>query len=192
MASFLSQFYDQAKVAPEGWCQWSRPAPTFAEWLSDKRKAQAGHEEDVSVRVLLPAGDEAITVMMMAESNAAKSLRTLRADREADKSKQVLAVQELQVALGLEAPPGRIECFDISTLQGTNTVGSMVVFAEGTPRKSDYRGYKFAVAVRKASRTISPRCEMLRRRFRRAVEPNKRIRAPRLAAAPLSGPFCPT
>ena len=94
--------------------------------------------------------------MTMAESNAAESLRTLRAVREADKSKQVLAVQELQVALGLETPPGRIECFDISTLQGTNTVGSMVVFAEGTPRKSDYRRFKIS----------RPRCAGRAGRFR--------------------------
>jgi len=92
--------------------------------------------------------------------------------RRADKSKQVLALQELQEALGLETPPGRIECYDISTLQGTNTVGSMVVFAEGTPRKSDYRRFK----VRGRGSLGEPddyaaMREVLRRRFRRAVEP---------------------
>ena len=176
LASFLSQFYDQATAAPPEVLVPIEPAgaDVIAEWLSEKRKAQAGPEEDVSVRVLLPAGDEAVTVMTMAESNAAESLRTLRAVREADKSKQVLAVQELQKALGLETPPGRIECFDISTLQGTNTVGSMVVFAEGTPRKSDYRRFKIrGRGAQGEPDDFASMREMLRRRFRRAVEPEQ-------------------
>ncbi len=176
LASFLSQFYDQATAVPPEVLVPIEPAgvDVIAEWLSDKRKAHVGSEEDVSVKVLLPAGEEAVTVMAMAESNAAESLRTLRAVREADKSKQVLAVQELQVALGLETPPGRIECFDISTLQGTNTVGSMVVFAEGTPRKSDYRRFKIrGRGAQGEPDDFASMREMLRRRFRRAVEPEQ-------------------
>ncbi len=176
LASFLSQFYDQATAVPPEVLVPIEPAgvDVIAEWLSDKRKAQAAHDEDVSVAVLMPAGDEAVTVMTLAESNAAESLRTLRAVREADKSKQVLAVQELQKALDLETPPGRIECFDISTLQGTNTVGSMVVFAEGTPRKSDYRRFKIrGRGAQGEPDDFASMREMLRRRFRRVVEPEQ-------------------
>ena len=112
--------------------------------------------------------------MTMAESNAAEiaahstcgAARLTRASRS-------WPVQELQVALGLETPPGRIECFDISTLQGTNTVGSMVVFAEGTPCKSDYRRFKFRGPVLRASRTISPRSRDAASPLPRAVEPEQ-------------------
>ena len=78
---------------------------------------------------------------------------------------------QLQEALGLSSPPGRVECFDISTLQGTSTVGSMVVFAKGAPEKGDYR--RFTVKGRGAQGEpddYAAMREVLRRRFRRAVE----------------------
>jgi excinuclease ABC subunit C len=128
--------------------------------------------EDAAVHLIQPADEEAAKAMALATSNAFEALRTLRAVREADKSKQVLALQQLQTALGLETPPGRIECYDISTLQGTNTVGSMVVFAEGTPRKSDYRRFKIRGRGSQGEPDdFASMREMLRRRFRRAVEP---------------------
>ena len=69
------------------------------------------------------------------------------------------------------SPPSRIECFDISTLQGTNTVASMVVFAKGAPVKSDYR--RFNIKGRGSQGEpddYASMREVLRRRFRRAVE----------------------
>lgn len=75
-------------------------------------------------------------------------------------------------ACGLETPPGRIECYDISTLQGTNTVGSMVVFAEGTPRESDYRRFKIRGRGSQGEPDdFASMREVLRRRFAAAVEP---------------------
>jgi excinuclease ABC subunit C len=78
-------------------------------------------------------------------------------------------VAELQEHLGLESPPNRIECYDISTTQGTATTGAMVVFVKGVPRKSDYRRFKIRTVV--GTDDYASMREMLRRRFRRAAEP---------------------
>ena len=173
LATFLSQFYDQATALPPEIVLPMEPADgdVIAQWLSEKRRAHVDGDDPV-VRLARPADEESHKALALAESNAFEALRTLRAVREADKSKQVLALQELQSALGLETPPGRIECYDISTLQGTNTVGSMVVFAEGTPRKSDYRRFKIRGRGGQGEPDdFASMRELLRRRFRRAVEP---------------------
>ncbi len=175
LAAFLSQFYDQVTLIPPEIVLPIEPADgeVIAQWLTEKRRVHIdGDDADPAVRLTQPADEETTKAMALAESNAFEALRTLRAVREADKSKQVLALQELQNALGLETPPGRIECYDISTLQGTNTVGSMVVFAEGTPRKSDYRRFKIRGRGSQGEPDdFASMREMLRRRFRRAVEP---------------------
>ena len=77
----------------------------------------------------------------MAADNAAETLTMLKAQWEADRSKHVLALAELQEALNLKDPPNRIEGYDISNLQGTAAAGSMVVFERGSPSKSLYRKY---------------------------------------------------
>jgi excinuclease ABC subunit C len=174
LATFLGQFYDGASAIPPEVLVPIAPADAtvIADWLSGKRRAYAG--EAASVALIHPNGQGATDVIRLATDNAHEMLRTLRAMRQADKSKQVLALQELQQALGLDTPPARIECFDISTLQGTNTVGSMVVFAEGTPRKSDYRRFKIRGRGSQGEPDdYAAMREMLRRRFRRAVEPEQ-------------------
>lgn len=174
LASFLGQFYDQATAVPPEVLLPVEPqdAAVIAAWLSEKRREHTGQAD--GVKLVVAREKERAALLQLAADNAAEALRTLRAIREADKSKQVLALQQLQRALGLEVPPSRIECYDISTLQGSNTVGSMVVFAEGTPRKSDYR--RFKVRGRGAQGEpddYAAMREVLRRRFRRAVEPQE-------------------
>jgi excinuclease ABC subunit C len=70
----------------------------------------------------------------------------------------------------LETPPNRIECYDISTTQGSATTGSMVVFVKGVPRKSDYR--RFRIRTVQGTDDYASMREMLRRRFRRIAEPD--------------------
>ena len=77
----------------------------------------------------------------MATENAVDTLRSLRTQWEADKNKQSESLADIQSALNLAEPPGRIECYDISNTQGTAAVGSMVVFEQGTPRKTFYRRF---------------------------------------------------
>ena len=82
-----------------------------------------------------------------------------------DAVKQETAISEIEEALQLPKPPNRIECYDISTTQGTATVGSMVVFVHGVPRKSEYRRFKIRTVTGYADDYASMQ-EVLRRRFR--------------------------
>lgn len=106
----------------------------------------------------------------MATQNATETLTQLQAQWASDEIKQSEALAELQQALDLPEPPVRIECYDISTLQGTNTVGSMVVFAKGIPRKSDYR--RFKIKAVEGQDDFASMQEMLRRRFKRMAALN--------------------
>jgi excinuclease ABC subunit C len=106
--------------------------------------------------------------MSLAERNAAETLAREQARWLADEGKTLAALEELAGALGLPAPPLRIECYDISTIQGTNTVGSMVVFEEGRPRSGEYRRFRVKSVV--GSDDYASHREVLRRRFHRALE----------------------
>ena len=75
---------------------------------------------------------------------------------------------ELADALALPAPPARIECYDISTIQGSSTVGSMVVFEDGQPRSGEYR--RFRIKGVRGQDDFASHQEVLRRRFRRALD----------------------
>jgi excinuclease ABC subunit C len=86
-----------------------------------------------------------------------------------DEGKQASAVAELQEHLNLQSPPNRIECYDISTIQGSATVGALVVFVKGVPRKSDYR--RFKIRTVQGTDDYASMREMLRRRFQRAKDP---------------------
>jgi excinuclease ABC subunit C len=101
----------------------------------------------------------------LATENAMETLVGLRARWEADRSQHVEALAELQKALGLKDPLIRIECYDISNLQGTAAAGSMVVFEQGVPSKSNYR--KFTIKTVQGQDDFASMEEVLERRFRR-------------------------
>jgi excinuclease ABC subunit C len=168
IAAFVKQFYDEAAYVPP---EILLPRDIdereiIQQWLRRKRNGAA-------VTLLAPVEGEDRALLDMAAENAAATLNTLQAQWKADTNRQTAGLAQLQEALGLTAPPSRIECFDISTLQGTNTVASMVVFAKGAPAKSDYRRFKIkgkgGLTVGEPDDFASMR-EVLRRRFRRAVE----------------------
>jgi excinuclease ABC subunit C len=104
-------------------------------------------------------------LVRLATENAADTLAGLKARWEADKSKHVEALSELQKVLDLDQPPTRIECYDISNLQGTAAAGSMVVFEQGTPSKKLYR--KFTIRTVQGQDDFASMEEVLDRRFRR-------------------------
>jgi excinuclease ABC subunit C len=101
------------------------------------------------------------------QRNAEQALVRHKVRRASDLTARSLALQELQESLGLAESPLRIECFDVSTLQGTETVASMVVFEDGLPRKSEYR--RFAVKG-DATDDLSSLHEVIRRRFLRYLD----------------------
>lgn len=94
-------------------------------------------------------------ILELAERNALLALDQERLRSERRRESRVQALEGLQEALGLDAPPIRIECFDISNLGGTHTVASMVVFEGGAPKKSDYR--RFKIHSTEGAPTTSPR-----------------------------------
>ena len=166
MAAFVKQFYDDAAfVPPSIMLQKDLDERNIIEqWLRSRR---GGHK----VTLKVPKRGPKQALMKLAAENASATLASLQAQWQADTNRQTEALSQIQEALGLQSPPGRIECFDISTLQGTNTVGSMVVFAKGAPLKSDYR--RFNVKGRGSQGEpddYASMREVLRRRFRRAVE----------------------
>ncbi|HEU0041625.1 MAG TPA: excinuclease ABC subunit UvrC, partial [Jiangellaceae bacterium] len=100
--------------------------------------------------------------------NAAQALKLHKTRRASDLTTRGRALEEIQDALGLDEPPLRIECYDISNLAGTEVVASMVVFEDGLPRKSEYR--KFAIRGTDGTDDVSSIREVLSRRFRRSRE----------------------
>ncbi len=165
LASFIQQFYDEAAQLPPDLIVPASldEARIIEQWLSKK----GGH----TVRIRSPQDEREAGLVEMATTNAQEILRVMKQRWAADKVRQEQALAELQRVLNLPAPPVRIEGYDVSTLQGTNTVGAMVVFVHGTPRKSDYRRFN----VRTVRHVLEPNDyaamrEMLRRRLRRLVE----------------------
>ena len=104
-------------------------------------------------------------ILELAERNARLALDQERLRAERRRQSRVEALEGLQQALGLDAPPIRIECFDISNLGGTHTVASMVVFEGGAPKKSDYRRFKIRSLDEGASDDFAAMAEVLGRRF---------------------------
>ncbi len=160
IASFLKQFYNQVNDVPP---QILLPQEVdelmiIRDWLKNKRGSK--------VTLKVPRRGKKRELVAMAAENAAETLAHLKAQWELDQGKQTQALSELREKLHLPEDPLRIECYDISTLQGTHTVASMVVFAKGVARKSDYRRFKMKIAVGKPD-DFAAMEETLRRRFKR-------------------------
>jgi excinuclease ABC subunit C len=120
------------------------------------------------VKLSVPQRGEGRKLMALASRNAAETLEREQARWLADQGKTERALSELADALALPAAPERIECYDISTIQGTSTVGSMVVFEDGQPRTGEYR--RFRIKHVQGQDDFASHQEVLRRRFRRALD----------------------
>ncbi|HXF51280.1 MAG TPA: excinuclease ABC subunit UvrC [Dehalococcoidia bacterium] len=160
IASFLKQFYESSTYVPRT-VVVPMPVPEqplIEEWLSERRGAR--------VRIVVPRKGEKRRLVAMAEENAREALAMQRVKWLADAGKTQEALSELQEELNLPAPPRRIECYDISNLQGTSSVGSMVVFVDGHPRPKEYR--RFRIKTVAGADDFASMAEVLRRRFKRA------------------------
>jgi len=125
-------------------------------WLSGMRGAK------VDIRV--PQRGDKAALMSTVRENAEHALKLHKTRRAGDLTVRSQALQELQEALDLPVPLLRIECFDVSHVQGTNVVASMVVVEDGLPKKSDYR--KFSITGDAASDDTAAMHDVLTRRFR--------------------------
>jgi excinuclease ABC subunit C len=134
------------------------PEPaTMAEWLTERRGGP------VSLRV--PQRGDKKALLETVARNAGQTLALHKTRRASDLTTRSKALSEIQEALGLADAPLRIECYDVSNLQGTHVVASMVVFEDGLVRKSEYR--RFAIKGIDGTDDISSIHEVIARRFRR-------------------------
>ncbi len=161
MASFLRQFYEASTYVPrEIIVPFALPDQELLEsWLSARRGGR--------VRVLAPQRGEKRRLVEMAAVNARESLEMDRVRWLADAGKRREALEDLADELDLPSPPRRIECYDISNIQGTSSVGSMVVFVDGHPRPKEYR--RFRIRTVEGANDFASMAEVLQRRFGRAA-----------------------
>jgi excinuclease ABC subunit C len=162
LSQFMTQFYSDAAEIPSEIMLPNEveEARIIEQWLRDKRGGQ-------KVTITVPQRGNKRDLIKMAEENASEGLRMIRAQWEADTHKQEEALGELQKALSLPTPPNRIECFDISTTQGTAIVASRVVFVLGAPRKSEYRRFNIKTVTHAGPDDFQSMREALTRRFSR-------------------------
>ena len=161
---FVTQFYgvdaDEASDIPREVLVPQLPDDTAAliEWLSERRGTR------VDIRVP-QRGDKRVLAATVAR-NAEQALTQHKLRRASDLTARSRALAELQEALDLDTAPLRIECFDISHVQGTNVVASMVVFEDGLARKSEYRRF----TMREGAGDTDWIAEVIRRRFARYLD----------------------
>jgi excinuclease ABC subunit C len=170
-AGLVEQFLGQVYAdAPEGTAAVNAGIPrevlvpelppdpeTMTQWLAERRGGP------VSLRV--PRRGDKRALLETVARNAGQSLALHKTRRASDLTTRSKALSEIQEALDLDDAPLRIECYDVSNLQGTHVVASMVVFEDGLVRKSEYR--RFAIKGTGGTDDISSIHEVITRRFRR-------------------------
>ncbi len=132
----------------------------LTEWLAGERGSK--------VDLRIPQRGDKRTLMATATENSQRSLTKSRLEKGADITVRTQALNDLQEVLELSDPPLRIECIDISTLAGTETVGSLIVFEDGLPKKSDYR--RFIIKGERKD-DLSSVYEVVSRRFKEQRNP---------------------
>jgi excinuclease ABC subunit C len=159
LSAFLRQFYGKdVRPAPEVLVSEAvADAELVTEWLS----GLAGRR----VQLVAPQRGGKREFVAMAEQNAAIALQNRLLARG---NRQHVVQEELRLALGLPGPPNRIEGYDISHVQGTEQVGSLVVWENGEMKKDDYK--RFRIKTVTGSDDFASLAEVLRRRFSRALE----------------------
>jgi excinuclease ABC subunit C len=163
VGQFIAQEYgeEEAEVPREVLVPHLPPdADTIVAWLETMRGRR------VNLRV--PRRGDKRALLETVHRNALQSLAQHKTRRASDLTARSLALQQIQDQLGLDDAPLRIECFDVSNLQGTSVVASMVVFEDGLARKSEYR--RFAIRGIEGQDDVASIHEVITRRFRRYVE----------------------
>jgi excinuclease ABC subunit C len=173
---FLTQFYAEQAELDGAADESTNPVPRevlvpclppnadeLASWLSNLRGSR------VALRVPRRGDKKALAETVL--RNAKEALAQHKLKRAGDFTARSAALQNIQESLGLAAAPLRIECVDISHVQGTDVVGSLVVFEDGLPRKSDYRHFAIREAAGQGrSDDVASIAEVTRRRFARHLQ----------------------
>ena len=164
LTAFLKQYYNQATFIPREVLLPMEISEQnlLEEWLGEQKKTK--------VLLMVPKRGTKRDIVEMAIGNAEKALADESTRIQQSEAQTIGAVKELGEYLGLVHPPTRMECFDISHIQGSETVASMVVFEDGSPKKSDYRRFKIASAEGKPDDFKSMREVTTRRYGKKDVE----------------------
>jgi len=159
LARFIEQFYSSASHVPRRILipETVNRVESINAWLEFRR----GGPVDISI----PQRGPKRRLLKMVSDNAEQGLEQLKLKWISDSNRMELAMSELQEQLNLPNLPQRIECYDISHIQGTNTVASMSVFQNGTPLSSDYR--RFKIKSHDRNDDFASMKEVLTRRFKR-------------------------
>lgn len=161
MTAFVKQYYNEATFIPKEvvlpYLPEEDEKQLIETWLADKAQRR--------VELLLPQRGVKKDLLKLANENAVKLLNERLRKGSLSLKSDLQAAEELQQALGLEHPLERMDCFDISHTQGSETVASMVVFRNGTSSKKDYRRYKIVSAEGKPDDFKSMQ-EVVYRRYR--------------------------
>jgi excinuclease ABC subunit C len=152
---------------------------TFEQLLGDLRGSK------VAIRV--PQRGDKKTLQETVARNAGQALVLHKTRRASDLTTRNRALEEIQLALGLDEVPLRIECYDVSNLQGTEVVASMVVFEDGLPRKGEYR--RFVIKGVDGQNDVASMHEVITRRFRRLLDEQARSERAQLDGDADSGPM---
>ncbi|MFH1638986.1 MAG: excinuclease ABC subunit UvrC [Chloroflexota bacterium] len=158
MSSFIKQFYDNTpNIPPTLLLQHPIEDKALIEgWLEEKRGRK--------VRLRVPRRGDKKQLMDIVAENARRGLERLRIKQMTNAATLAQAMAEIKTALSLPSLPARMEAYDISDIQGTAAVGSMVVFEEGKPRPSHYR--RFRIKTVAGADDYAMLQEVIRRRFR--------------------------
>ena len=161
MSSFLRELYmDRDEVPPRVLVSvWPSEQAVLKEWLARLRGS--------SVRISVPSRGDGRRLLQVANHNAKEAFARHKLKRASDFAARSRALAELGEVLGLPIAPLRIEAYDISNLGPTDKVGSMVVFEDGLPKRSDYR--RFEIKGVPGQDDFASMEEVLRRRFSRLV-----------------------
>ncbi len=158
LSSFLQQYYGREVLIPDRLLLPFLPedAGPLGDWLSESKGKK--------VEVLAPRRGEKRRLVEMAERNALESFRERGSRREA----RLNVLEEIRERLHLSKVPRRVECFDISNVQGRFSVGSMAVFTDGEPDRKEYR--RFRIRTVEGADDFASLYEVLLRRLKRGIE----------------------
>ena len=164
LGAFLAQYCESATYVPRTVLLSTEPADQEG-LVAALRERRGG-----AVELVVPVRGERRRLVETTEENARQALSMHHARWLADRDKTEQALSLLEEELDLPARPQRIECYDISTIQGTNTVASMVVFEEGNARPQQYR--RFRIRTVAGQDDFASMREVIERRFRHLATPD--------------------
>ncbi|KEH97324.1 excinuclease ABC subunit UvrC [Clostridium massiliodielmoense] len=166
ISDFIKEFYGGTAFIPKNiYVPEVMDIELLENWLSSKKGSK--------VSIKIPQKGEKKKLLDLVESNAKNTLEQFKLKLKVDKELYSNTLKELQNVLGLEEIPNRIEAYDISNIQGVDSVGSMIVFDKGKPKNSDYR--RFKIKTVKGANDYDSMREILTRRFTHGLGEIKEI-----------------